>query len=147
MTLVFSVLMEPLALLIAVQFHELGHSVAAWLTGTPAIPLIVYTQTVVSRSLLFACLFAAINLALGAYCWESQKRLMSAFLFVPAAIVILSFFLMSEEHVEQWVVAGGLVGQVVLPVLVFAAFPVSAPRVWRWDFWSYPIAAVAGVSL
>lgn len=47
------------------------------------------------------------------------------------------------EASESWLVAGGCVGEIVLPALAAAAFHLPLPAKLRWDFWRWLVMAVA----
>jgi hypothetical protein len=48
---------------------------------------------------------------------------------------------------EPWLVAGGTIGEALLPSLALLAFHAPLPARIRWDFWRWPLAIVAVVAL
>lgn len=126
-----------LAWYVSMIFHELGHGVAAWLSGYLAIPVpfgfTFYSgnQSYVVIAGFVACwcrgLIAAFNAkstALGVF-----------FLVLLGAQIYLSFGL-EHDRAREMFVAGGFVGELIFGALLISAFHARLP--WRWDFWRFP---------
>jgi hypothetical protein len=125
------------------QFHELGHAMAAWWSGRRALPLpIGFTVWSEERSWLLIGLEATFTglLALHGVRERAPLPLVFAAVFMVAIAAGLATPL---ERSEPWVIAAGQIGETLLPALVVAAFHLPLPRRLRWDFWRWIVGLVA----
>jgi hypothetical protein len=139
-----------LAVLVQIQFHELGHALVAWLSSRAALPLpFGFTFWRQERS-TFTGLCVLFLLGLMFVKSDREGRwfgvLLSASLIV--AWVMLTF-VVAHERSEMWIIAGGVAGEFVLSALAMLAFSFPLPDRLRWDFFRLlilPLAAFAWVS-
>lgn len=129
-------------------FHECGHALFSWLSGVPALPTAMGVTFHIGIRvwmvvLAFLCAYAV-----------------STFLFIKAgfrglAVICAALFccqfyfsiVVSSQATSKWFLAGGALGECILPALVFLLFPVEMPRRIRWDFWRYVLSVPAGIAL
>ena len=138
---------EALAYLCRIQFHELGHALVAWSTGRRAVPLplgwttwsLERSYVLVAMQLVFCALLAILGIR------EKKALALGA---ATALATLLAWGLSTPlEASEVWVVAGGTVGEALLPALALLAFHAPLPERLRWDFWRWPLALLAVVAL
>ncbi len=138
---------EALAFLPRIQFHELGHAMVAWSTGRSALPLpFGLTSWSLERSWLLVAmelLFASLLLTHGV-----RVRSAPAIAVAVAMASVLTMGLATPlDASEEWLVAGGMVGEALLPALALLAFHLPLPARFRWDFWRWLLALFALVAL
>jgi len=119
--------------------HELGHAVAAWICGFPAMPGPWVTSIGAERSYFFALVMAA---GLGALIWrgkESEDRLLMAGGIAGLVILMIGTFGLKERTAQMFITFGGDAGSLVFGVALIATFFVPPEhklhRDWlRWGF-------------
>jgi Zn-finger nucleic acid-binding protein len=126
------------------QFHELGHAVAAWLGGHFAMP-IFYGETVWSETSsvgLYAggVLFWSI-VGLLALRFNAKFSALLCLLFIGAATCVT--FGLPVRDSEQFRIWNGVGGQFWLSAIVILAFFYDMPTAIRWDFWRFPALLVS----
>jgi hypothetical protein len=138
---------ETVAIFVRIQFHELGHALVAWSTGRRAIPLpfgwtsgsFDRSWLLVSMQLLFATLLAVHG---------ARERKPVAIAAAIALGAVFALGLATPLHAsEPWLVAGGTIGEALLPSLALLAFHAPLPERARWDFWRWPVAIAAILAL
>lgn len=125
-------------------FHELGHAIVAWLGGFVAAPLPFFT--LVPRKDRSVVVITIVVGTIGAIAYEAVKRrlwTLVAFAGVLAGGQLLLTFVLDTAQARQWWIFAGQGGAIVLPTLVMLAFYQRLG--WRWDFWRYPVVALAAV--
>ncbi len=128
-------------------FHEFGHTIAAWLSGRMAVPVLIAAQTWVGgeRSVIVTVVVAA---SLGFLGWlaikERRPFTLVATCGFGVAQLFLTFLTTSDES-EMWDVFAGLGGEILLSTLVIVAFYYPAPDRLRWDFWRYILLVPAAI--
>ena len=134
---------EILSFLPRLQFHELGHALAAWWTGRRALPLpIGFTAWSEERSTLLVGMQVLFLALLALHGVRERKPLPVA--TATALGVALGIGLTTPLAVsEGWVIAAGQVGETLLPGVFVAAFHLRLPRRIRWDFWRWLVVLVA----
>jgi Zn-finger nucleic acid-binding protein len=134
---------ESLAFLVRMQFHELGHALVAWSTGRRALPLPIgvtswsldRSSVLVSAEVTFVALLAV---------WSVREKRRGATITAAVLGAVLAVgLLVPLDASEPWLVAGGHVGEIVLPALAMLAFHAPLPARARWDFWRWALALVA----
>lgn len=138
---------EALAFLARMQFHELGHALLAWSTGRRALPLpFGFTPWSLERSSLLVLMEVVFVVLLATH--GVRERRPAPFLVALALGAVLGIGLSTPlEASEPWVIAGGHVGEALLPGLGLLAFHARLPARVRWDFWRWPLALVAAFAL
>jgi hypothetical protein len=125
------------------QFHELGHAMAAWWSGRRALPLpIGFTVWSEERSWLLISLQALFTGLLALH-GVRERALLPVVFAVVFAVLIAAGLATPLERSEPWVIAAGQIGETLLPSLVVAAFHLPLPRRLRWDFWRWVFGLVA----
>jgi len=125
------------------QFHELGHAVAAWWSGRQALPLpIGFTVWSEERSWLMIS-FQALFTGLLAFHGVRERAVLPSVFAAIFAVLIVAGLMTPLERSEPWVIAAGQIGETLLPALVVAAFHLPLPRRLRWDFWRWIFGLVA----
>ncbi len=131
------------AFLARIQFHELGHALVAWCTGRSALPLpfgwtswsFERSTPLVAMELLFSVLLAI---------WGAREKKPLA---VGVAVAMGATFALGLvtplTTSESWLVAGGVIGEALLPAITLLAFHAPLPRRARWDFFRWPLAMFA----
>ncbi len=127
--------------------HEFGHTIAAWLSGRMAVPVLIAAQTWVGgeRSVLVILGLAA---SLGFLGWlaikERKPFTMAAVILFLLAQLFLTFVATADQS-EMWDVFAGLGGEILLSTLIIVAFYYPAPDRLRWDFWRYILLVPAAI--
>jgi len=119
--------------------HELGHAVAAWICGFPAMPGPWVTSIGAERSYFFALVMAA---GLGALIWrgkESEDRLLMAGGIAGLVVLMIGTFGLKERTAQMLITFGGDAGSLVFGVALMSTFFVPPEhklhRDWlRWGF-------------
>lgn len=126
--------------------HELGHAVAAWLSGLFAIPLpFVTVWPSEDRSVLVMLVVALVWGAMIVWGLRHRAPAMVAAGVVVCGLQVWLTFVAPLGRALQWVIWAGMGGEILLSAVVVAAFYQRLP--YRWDFLRFPIAATAAVSL
>lgn len=139
-----------LAVPVQIQFHELGHALAAWLSSRAALPLpFGFTFWREQRS-TFTGLCVLFLIGLLFVRADRERRWFGVLLSVLLlGLWVRLSLLMSNERCEMWIIAGGVAGEFVLTALAMLAFFFRLPDRLRWDFLRFlalPPAALAWVS-
>jgi hypothetical protein len=134
---------EILSFIPRLQFHELGHALVAWWTGRRALPLpIGFTAWSEERSTLLVGM-QVLFLALLAVYGVRERRPVALAVAVALGITLAIGVSATLTRSEGWVLAGGQIGETLLPAVVVAAFHLRLPQRLRWDFWRWLAALVA----
>lgn len=125
--------------IVPVQFHELGHATASWLSGAFALPTFVgFTFGNGTRSPACVAVVAVALLAMG---WAARRE-GCRFLVVVAGLLLAAqaalTFAQSDAHVPELVLLGGCGGELVLSALCAVSYFHKLPAVARWDYWRFP---------
>jgi Zn-finger nucleic acid-binding protein len=134
---------ETVAIFLRIQFHELGHALVAWSTGRSALPLpfgwtswsFERSWLLVSMELLFPALLAVHGVR--------EKKPAAVLTAVAMGAVFAAGLATPLEASEEWLVAGGTIGEALLPALALLAFHAPLPERARWDFWRWPLTLAA----
>jgi hypothetical protein len=114
--------------------HELGHAVAAWVTGFVAFPGPWRTSIEDERSRMFIVVVAA-ALAAGAWWyWRQDRRRLAVILGVTLLAQLVLSFLVSEHHAKGFILFGGDAGALVFGTVLVATFW-SSPGTKLHDGW------------
>ena len=125
-------------------YHELGHTVTAWLSGRTAFPIPVLVTFIARDRLTPLSLAVVVGLLVAAGLAARARRIGLALITVSfAALAIDLSFILSPEESLLWVTFGGCGGEIVLSALVAASFYAAFPSRLRWDFWRWPFVLVA----
>jgi Zn-finger nucleic acid-binding protein len=137
---------EVFAFMPRIQFHELGHALVAWLSGRRALPLpcgLTFWSLERSPGLVVVEVVGCLALAAVGVHRKSGVALAAAALLGAALTLGLTTPL---ERSEEWLVAGGTIGELLLPALAIAAFHLPLPQRARWDFWRWILLVVAALA-
>ena len=134
---------EAVAFFVRIQFHELGHALVAWCTGRSALPLpfgwtswsFERSSILVAMELLFAVLLATWGVR--------EKKPMAVVVAIAMGCVFTLGLATPLEGSEPWLVAGGMIGEALLPAIALLVFHVPLPSRVRWDFFRWPLAMLA----
>ncbi len=140
------VLVGPVLFLLTLQFHEFGHALAAWATGSFAIPLF-YGETIAvapSQRFYYSCLMLA--LALGILGRREKRPFLILIAAGWAGLQTYCFWALSSSAQEELVVFAGIAGELVVPSLLMTTFFYRLPQYARWDFWRFPVFALAATA-
>lgn len=123
---------------VQMQFHELGHALAAWLSSRAALPLpFGFTFWREERSLFTgACMLFLIAVLAERARRERRWFGLVLALVLAAAFVHLSLVLPADRS-RMVMIAAGIAGELVLPCLVLVAFYFPLPDRLRWDFFRF----------
>jgi hypothetical protein len=119
--------------------HELGHAVAAWLCGYPAIPGPWFTSVGEERSFVFALAITA-GLAYAAWrAWTNEHRTWTSVAMVGLVIQLALTVILSPARAHTFITFCGDAGSLVFGAALMAAFFVppghKLHRDWlRWGF-------------
>jgi Zn-finger nucleic acid-binding protein len=134
---------ETVAFFVRIQFHELGHALVAWCTGRSALPLpfgwtswsFERSSILVAMELLFSVLLAIWGVR--------EKKPIAVVVAVAMGSVFTLGLLTPLTDSEPWLVAGGMIGEALLPAIALLAFHAPLPARARWDFVRWPLAMLA----
>jgi hypothetical protein len=119
--------------------HELGHAMAAWLCGHPALPGPWLTFTAESRSpLLAVVLFAALACA-GFWAWRTERLVLVLVSGAAALVQLFCTLALPAPRAQQLILfagdGGALVLGTVLMLTLYAPAGSALKRDWlRWGF-------------
>jgi hypothetical protein len=102
--------------------HELGHAVAAWLTGFPAVPLPWFTSIGGERSFVFALAIAG---GLGYAIWRGwtdDDRTLTAAAAAILSVQLFGTVILRPGTARTWITFAGDAGGLLLGALCMAAF-------------------------
>ncbi len=138
---------EAIAILSRIQFHELGHALVAWSTGRRALPLpFGWTSWSFERSTILVSMELLFPVLLTIHGLRERKPAAIA-VAVALGCVFGAGLVIPLTTSEEWLVAGGNVGEALLPAVALLAFHAPLPERARWDFWRWPLALVSIVAL
>lgn len=139
------VLVLPAMLLkgIDIQFHELGHTLVSWLTGTPAVPM-----AIVTIPFKFPKLATYGVMAIGLFFWTSKGRQESlraftAFFYGMLALQAYLTFMITPNQASEYIILGGVLGQFFFPLVLGLAYYYQLPKFWNWTYMRYGVLLVA----
>lgn len=133
--------------LIGMWLHEFGHAVVAWLAGFPAIPLPFFTQQLTEdrSNIAVALTFVCIAL-LGGHGVRERRPVFVALAASALGLQVLLTFVLNPAQAEKWVIFAGCGGEFVLATLLLSGFYHPLPPRFRWDFWRFPVVALAAMA-
>ncbi|MBN8555697.1 MAG: hypothetical protein J0L93_09650 [Deltaproteobacteria bacterium] len=113
-------------------FHEIGHSLFAWLSGRASIPLLGFAPMSLDKSIFtYLCaLFLIGVIGVQGYRYKSPYLI-----FIAAALFIAQCFytfIASHQAWEMSMVYGGVGGEFILSSIFIAAFSVHIPTPTYW---------------
>ena len=123
---------------VQMQFHELGHALAAWLSSRAALPLpFGFTLWREERSLFTGgCLVFLI--AVLAHRSLRERRWFGVALALLLAVGFARLSLGTDaDRSRMVVIAAGIAGELLLSCLVLIAFYFPLPDRLRWDFFRF----------
>ncbi len=126
-----------------IQFHEMGHTLASWLGGTPAIPLAVVTIPFKIPKLVTYAILAG---SLSYWANKGRQEGLKAFTYFFCGVLILQFamtFVLPDATVSMLFVLGGILGQFLLPLFLAVAFFYELPKFWNWKLFRFAALFVA----
>ena len=135
-----------------IPFHEFGHAIGAWMGGFFAFPLGAFLPMAGVTFWHGTQSGAVILVWLGAWVlWTYSHLRIEGRLAVQLGILVLAasgtaMFLAGPYRQEELKVAGGILGEFLLPGLVIALYPERLHPKLFWGFFRVPllVAAVAG---
>lgn len=138
---------DAVATLLRIQFHELGHALVAWSTGRRALPLpFGWTSWSFERSFILVAMELLFPVLLAVHGLR-EKKPMAVAVAVGLGTLFATGLAIPLTVSEEWLVAGGNVGEALLPALALLAFHAPMPERARWDFWRWPLAIAAIIAL
>jgi Zn-finger nucleic acid-binding protein len=138
---------------VLMNFHELGHSCALWLSSIFNIPLSVFvplageTRSIGSSSGL---IYSLIAILIGLWIRKSVRAGLRWATGLGVLVFILSTYLTwiaSEPTRNFWITFGGPAGELILSTLVMMAFYHPILDRLRWDFFRFPALLFAALTL
>ncbi len=116
--------------------HELGHAIPSWFSGRAALPLPfgVTFRNDEQSWFVIACMVFLIGL----FTYRSFRE--QAWFAVVAGVAMLlalaygSFVVQPTIAVEH-VLFGGMLGELLIPCVIFVLYHYELPSKLRWDFW------------
>ncbi|MCA9610589.1 MAG: zf-TFIIB domain-containing protein [Myxococcales bacterium] len=135
---------ETLFLFARIWIHELGHAFPAWLSGRAALPLPFGFTFWNEESSAFTALCLAFLIGVFAVASYREKRRFGMVLAgVLFALQIACTLVVSDLRMIEWILAGGLAGELVLSTLLVVSFYYLLPDRFRWDFWRFVVLVPA----
>ena len=118
--------------------HEFGHAVVAWLSGAPAIPVILggYTRTF-ERSVLFG-LIVLLGLVFSIVFHGKKRKFFEA--SVSGIMLVFYAYLTlwtTVDRANMWISYAGIAGEIVLATWILVGFYYPSVERLRWDFWRF----------
>ncbi len=128
-------------------FHELGHALLAWTSGRAALPLpFGFTFWSEQPSLFTSCCYVFLLLVMGAAGIRERRpfpiALSGSLLFAH----IVMGWIMAPDSAIEWILVGGLAGELAISTLLVAAFYFPMPDKTRWDFWRFLVLVPAAAA-
>ena len=136
---------KPLLFGVHIWIHEFGHATIAWLGGHQATPLPFGWTNVGEEKSLFVY-FGVLTL-LGLLFWIGTKEQRWWPMGLAIALAVIQFFMtwtISADTFDMLLSFGGIGGEFYLSTLLIVSFYFPLPAYWRWDFFRYPAALLAG---
>lgn len=138
---------ETVAFFLRIQFHELGHALVAWSTGRRSLPLpFGWTSWSFDRSWLLVAMQLLCTTLLAVHGVRERKPTPIGIAMGLGALFACGLATPLDAS-EPWLVAGGTIGEALLPALALLAFHAPLPERFRWDFWRWPLAIAAILAL
>lgn len=135
---------ETLFLFARIWIHEFGHAFPAWLSGRAALPLPFGFTFWNEESSWFTALCLAFLIGVFAVASYREKRRFGMGLAgVLFALQITCTLFVSDLRMIEWILAGGLAGELVLSTLLVVSFYYPLPDRFRWDFWRFVVLVPA----
>jgi hypothetical protein len=129
---------RPVAFFVQLWFHEIGHAVPAWLSGRAALPLpIGFTFWREDRSTFTALSVAFLIVLLGVASVREKRPFGIAVAAALLTVQLLCTVILPAEATIEWIVFGGLAGELVISTLAIVAFYYRVPDRFRWDFFRF----------
>ncbi|MCA9580987.1 MAG: zf-TFIIB domain-containing protein [Myxococcales bacterium] len=121
-----------------IMIHELGHALPAWFSGRAALPLPIGFTTWKEDPSWFT--IACLSFLIGIFLYRSirERRPYGIVLGLILLLGQLYFsFVVSEYRSKMWIVAGGVIGELVISTFLILSFHNRLPDRIRWDFWRF----------
>lgn len=134
----------------SIPTHEMGHAIAAWLSGRFAVPIgailpaAAFTAIAAKRSVAVFCASAGTSAIIGYRSFRARRPYP---VFVSILILALSIhftWILPERETLMWFTYAGAGGELILGTFLVVSFYYRLPDRWRWDFFRL-IALVAGM--
>jgi hypothetical protein len=107
---------------LTMPLHELGHAITAWWCGFGALPTLWKTMIPEARGTVTPLLFAALNLALVARGWMTQRTWMWVLGGVLGVLQIIGTMMISEDAAYEAFTFGGDAGAMILGTALMLTF-------------------------
>lgn len=135
-----------------IPLHEMGHAIAAWMTGHFAVPLgaIVPTAGLTligqERHMWVYLIFFSLFGYLGFKAWVSKLYYLVIIsgLYITAS-VYLSYSL-SDAQMSTFFFYGGIAGEFILSTILILSFYQPSFKKLRWDFFRYPFLLMGSMA-
>jgi hypothetical protein len=117
-------------------FHELGHAIAAWMTGQIAIPTYAYTVTFGPSEFFYAAFLFGLSFA--AYYFRKENSYYLA--GISGSLILISLILrVFTSHSAHLMIfsLGGFLGEIIISTILICGFYFHFPNKFRWDFFRY----------
>jgi hypothetical protein len=122
---------------VGMWLHELGHAVAAWLSGSFAIPLLFFTFTSGKQTIfVILAVIAAAFLML----WKGWKQRLPFWLILGGISLCMLFakaMLLDDAQRAAWISYSGIGGELVLGTLCILSFFYTVYRRTSWKLMRY----------
>lgn len=129
---------EPFVFFVRLWIHELGHALPAWLSGRAALPLpFGFTFWREDSSWVTALCLAFLLVTLAVVSLRERRAFGAIVASALLAAQLVCTVFVPHDTMIEWIVAGGLAGELVLSTLFVIAFYYPMPDRFRWDFWRF----------
>lgn len=127
----------------SIWIHELGHAMMSWSFGIKATPLSFGTSGMTfssseERSYFVLICFIFLNLMTHSKAKRSKAYFLSLLIFPLMIISIFCFFFLSDEKMDEMIVAAGFGGEIIISLLMIISFYFRFPGagiVYYWLRW------------
>lgn len=127
-------------LVIALPFsifqHELGHAIPSWFSGRAALPLPFGVTFRNDEQSWFV--IACMTFLIGLFTYRSLRE--EAWFSLAAGVLMFAAlgygcFVVQPTIAMEHVLFGGLLGELLIPCVIFVLYHYELPSKFRWDFW------------
>ena len=124
----------------SIWIHEFGHALMSWSFGIEATPLSFGTSGMTftsgeERSFFVLICFIFLNIMAHSKAKKTKAFFITFLIFPMIIFSVFSFFILSDEKMEEMIVAAGFGGEIIISLLMIISFYFRFPGAGIFHYW------------